>query len=348
MPEFPLFSDDEYPAYGAEALETFTAAIAGGASRDEAGMLMGESSIDRLVGRLADRAQEQGPLIAERRRAGVARVAEAWGDALDAYYTVTLAAAEVGSLCSRRAGEPAASADSVSDALGLLNTRACQTSFEVHALLAAGFPGGAYGRYRTLHELAVTAAVIAEYGRRPEHRDLAKRYLDHTHIEHYQQARAYQKSSRHLGWKPFSDRQMQKLKKEQERCVARYGPKYRQPYGWAEHLLGPDLTFAALEKKANKEVLRYLYVTGNHLVHASAHGLRLTLAPGGEPLSALEAAGPTDLGLAQPAMASLNALLDVTGGLVGHGRCSGELGIMANFLALDELRVRALRLFGQR
>ena len=48
-----------------------------------------------------------------------------------------------------------------------------QTSFEVHALLSAGFPGGAYGRYRTLRELAVIAALISQYGRRPGHADLA-------------------------------------------------------------------------------------------------------------------------------------------------------------------------------
>ena len=29
------------------------------------------------------------------------------------------------------------------------------------------------------------------------------------------------------------------------------------------------------------EVLRFLYVTGSHLIHATAHGLRLTLAPAG-------------------------------------------------------------------
>jgi hypothetical protein len=228
-----------------------------------------------------------------------------------------------------------------------LHARACQTSAEVHALLAAGFPGGAYARYRTLHELAVTAAVIAEHGRTPEHADLADRYLNHTHIEHYQQAQHYQRSSPHLGWQPFSQDTMQALKRERDRLTSRYGRAYADPYGWAAGVIRPPLTFARLEAKANLDVLRYLYITGSHLIHATAHGLRLTLQPreGSEPVAVI--AGPSGTGLAQPAQASLNALLDITGGLVLHGGHPDDSMIPLTFLALHELRIRALRLLDQ-
>lgn len=347
MPEFRLFSDEEEAAYGAEAAEVYMAAVAGGASHEEAARQVADASVGQFTERLADFMQQQGPLIEDRRRGNVARLADTWGAALEAYYTVTMVAAEIGARCSRRSDEPNAADDRVSDALVLLNTRACQTSLEVHALLASGFPGGAYGRFRTLHELAVTAAVIAEYGRKPEHADLAERYLDHTHIEHYQQAQAHQRSTRHLGLQPFSAEIMRDLKREHDRCISRYGATYRKPYGWAAGLIGPHPTFAGLESKANMDVLRYLYVTGSHLVHASAHGLLLTLAPSRAAVSALAAGGPSDSGLAQPAMASLNALLNVTGGLVQHGPCPDDPVTGLNFLALDELRLRALRQFDE-
>jgi len=101
----------------------------------------------------------------------------------------------------------------------------------VHALLAAGLPSGAYARYRTLHELAVTTAVIAEHGRTPEHADLADRYLNHTHIEHYRQAEHYQRSSSHLGWQPFSQDTMRALKRERDHLTSRYGRAYAEPTG---------------------------------------------------------------------------------------------------------------------
>ena len=339
----PLFSDKEIAERGARIAEALSAAIAAGTSQDAVFRQAAEDNVDWFTERLADQMQEKSPLVAARRRADKARLSETWGPALEAYYTVTVAAAELGALCSRRREEAEAPADTVSDALALLHARACQTSFEVHALLGAGFPGGAYGRFRTLHELAVTAAVIAEYGRMPGHADLAERYLDHTHIEHYKQARLYQRSGPHLGWQPHSPKIMRALKREHDRLIARYGREYREDYGWAAGLTGPRPTFARLEAKAHMDVLRYLYVTGSHLVHASAHGLRLTLAPD----SGAVVGGPSDTGLAQPAMASLNALLDVTGGLVVHGRHPDDPSACVNFLGLSELRSRALRLFDE-
>jgi hypothetical protein len=63
----------------------------------------------------------------------------------------------------RLRGDAQTPMDSVSGALALLHVRACQTSREVHALLATGFPGRCLRPVpHTLHELAVTAAVIAK------------------------------------------------------------------------------------------------------------------------------------------------------------------------------------------
>jgi hypothetical protein len=347
VPEFRLFADGEMAARTSEITDTAAAAIAAGVPQEEALKQMTDASADLLIARTTDHMQQQGPLAVARRLAGSERLAGIWGAALDAYYTVTVAAIELGALYSQRRAEAQVPADRVSSALALLHARTCQTSLEVHALLAAGFPGGAYGRYRTLHELAVTTAVIAEHGRTPEHADLADRYLDHTHIEHYQQARHFQRSSSHLGWQPFSRETMRTLKNERDRLITRYGPDYAQPYGWAAGLIRPPLTFERLEAKANMNLLRYFYVTGSHLVHATAHGLRMTLAPAQDGQSAVVIAGPSDAGLCQPARASLNALLDVTGGLVLHGGNPEDLSCMVNFAALGELRNRTLQLFDE-
>jgi hypothetical protein len=139
---------------------------------------------------------------------------------------------------------------------------------------------------------------------------------------------------------------MKKLKKEHDRLLNRYGRAYREDYGWAAGLIQPPLNFARLEAKADMNYLRYLYVTGSHLIHATAHGISLTI-PGlgaGEPLTLT---GPSETNLAQPAEASLNALIAVTGGLVEHGPLPDDPNLHLTFLALHELRIRTTRLLNQ-
>jgi len=344
MPEFAQFPDEELDRKTLAAVNATLAALAAGTPTEEALRQMSEATVDAFVEWTAGRMQQQIPAVAARRRDDEARVTRRWGAALDAYYAVTVAAAEMGALASRDSPTGQGSADSVTRALTLLHARACQTSFEVHALLAAGFPGGAYGRYRTLHELAATAAVIAQYGRQPAHGDLADRYLGHGSIEQFRQVEERQRTGRDLGWQPVPDSAVKELKKHHDALIGRYGPDYGNPYGWAAGLLGRRLSFAGLEAKADMSYLRYLYVTGSHLIHASAYGLGLTVLDR-ESASSDVFIRPSDTGLAQPAEASLNALIDVTGGLVRHGERPDDSPVYLNFLGLHELRRRAVRLF---
>lgn len=347
MPEFAQFPDEELARTAEAAVNAALAALAAGRPTQEVLRQLSEDNIDGFTGWIAGRMQQQIPVAAASRRDAEAQIARRWGAALDAYYAVTVAAAEIGVVASRDTPAGLGSADSVTKALALLHARACQTSFEVHALLAAGFPGGAYGRYRTLHELAVTAAVIARHGREPAHRDLADRYLSHGSIEQYRQAQERQRTGREFGWPPVPGSTMQELKSIHDALIARYGPDYAKPYGWAAGLLGRNPSFARLEARADMTYLRYLYVTGSHLIHASAYGLGLTILDrtSASPDVLIR---PSDTGLAQPAEASLSALIDVTAGLVRHGERPGDSPVLhLNLLGLHELRKRAVRLLYQ-
>jgi Family of unknown function (DUF5677) len=59
-----------------------------------------------------------------------------------------------------------------------LLVRACQVTDEILCLLENGFAGGAMARWRTLHEIAVVAAVILQHSD-----EISKRYLAHQHVE---------------------------------------------------------------------------------------------------------------------------------------------------------------------
>lgn len=139
---------------------------------------------------------------------------------------------------------------------------------------------------------------------------------------------------------------MRTLKNKHDQLIRRYGPDYRADYGWAGGLIQPPVTFASLEAKADMSYLRYLYVTGSHLVHASAHGMMLTV-PGQSDPASLTLTGPSDTGLAQPAQASLSTLMAITGGLITHGPAPDNPDLSITFLALHELRMRTLTLLNK-
>jgi hypothetical protein len=344
MQELRLFSAEELARASAQIADTFGEAHKAGLPADAALRGAGEKFADMVMeraGAVADAMQQQGPAAAQRRSSGEAELAAQWGEALGLYYMATLAAAELGVLSADRHRRAQAHPDSCQAALAWLHARACQTSFEVHALLSAGYPGGAYARLRTLHELAVTAAVIAGYGRQPQHAGLAERYLQHMDIEQYQQAVQYQRSSRELGLRPLTARTVRRLKKTHDDLITRYGVGYRESYGWAEGLISPPLTFAKLEAKADMRCLRYLYTTSSHHIHASAHGLRLT-SPRRDGSALTMLAGPTSTGLAQPAQGALHALVDVTGGLLLHAQLEPGFTELLNLAGLHELRNRAV------
>ena len=184
----------------AEIAAEFVAEFQAGVSQEQAGRQAAEANIDMITAVAAEQMLAKTDAVVADQRVRPALLTQRWGAALDACYMVTKGAAELGAVAAQP--RPQAKFDSVSKALVLLQARACQTSFEVHTLLSAGFPGGAFGRYRTLHELAVIAALLSQYGRRPEHADLADRYLDHAHINQYRQVQHRQRSGRALGWPP--------------------------------------------------------------------------------------------------------------------------------------------------
>jgi Family of unknown function (DUF5677) len=65
----------------------------------------------------------------------------------------------------------------VRESLTLIHSSATVTLYEIRTLLLEGLRGGAAGRWRALHELTVTAALLARGGK-----TIARRYLDHGFV----------------------------------------------------------------------------------------------------------------------------------------------------------------------
>jgi hypothetical protein len=144
---------------------------------------------------------------------------------------------------------------------------------------------GALARSRTLHEIAVTAMVIADYGRRPEHADLAGRFLDHQVVASYKDALVYQENCETLGYEPFSETEMASMEAERDQAVMRYGRLFKERYGWATGLEGSHApSFRDLERLAGVSHLRGHYSWASHEVHSGAKGLALDIHEWGDTL----------------------------------------------------------------
>jgi hypothetical protein len=136
-----------------------------------------------------------------------------------------------------------------------------------------------------LHEIAVTAVVIENYGRRAEHLDLAERFLDHEVVTTYKDAVNYQLNCETLGDEPFSEEEMADMKARRDTAIAKYGPAYNEQYGWAAGLDEQGApSFRDLEKLANLSHLREYYVWSSHEVHSDAKGFFLNEGTWGETL----------------------------------------------------------------
>jgi hypothetical protein len=109
------------------------------------------------------------------RRGFEARLAHRWLDALVLYESVLVASQEMGSEFAQHHRDGAVEEqDLVFEALVRLQARACLTASEILCLLRSGYPFEAHARWRTMHELAVVAGLIARSGR-----EIAERYLLH-------------------------------------------------------------------------------------------------------------------------------------------------------------------------
>ena len=177
-----------------------------------------------------------------------------------------------------------------------LHARACQVVSEIIVLLENGFADGAMARWRTLHEIAVVAEVIAKYGE-----DIAERYVLYQIVESYAAMKAYDRDHAVLNHKPLSKAEKLRIRKGYDAILKRFGSSFGEEYGWAAHHLGIKgngrLNFARLEADVQNERMRSPYKMASYNVHASPKGVYFRLGN----LADIPTAGASNAGLTDPA-----------------------------------------------
>lgn len=264
--------------------------------------------VNKLGGRiLVDKLRERtSAMLAhhdEYRRGFEERLRDYWGDALDRLFEVIVCVEEIGSGLLEEEGE---AADPVFNVLTLNLGRACLTAFEIHALLRAGFPTAAVARCRLLHEISVVCTLVAE------HRsvsDLAERYLLHEVIGNLKDVRSYAKHCATLGYEPLPVDVLPSLEAEAALLVARFGPMFKEEWGWASPLLSGRPTCARLEELAGLDHFQPFVRSGHHSIHAGSRGMSLNILQRGS--TSFNVTGATNWGLVDPGCSALDSLLQV-------------------------------------
>ena len=224
------------------------------------------------------------------------RLRKHWGQSLEFLDLFISLAREAGDEFNKAFRDEAArSNDAVFKALTLLHARACQVASAILVLLRSGYADDAHARWRALHEIAVVALFISETGR-----TVAERYLLHDSVQRYKLAVKHRRHAKAMEEEPITRKELEELKAERDKLVARFGTPFKRDYGWAASALGRKRpTIADIEDSVNLEHWRPYYGMASDNVHTNAHGAYYRLGSSLRPAELL-LAGPSDAGLAEP------------------------------------------------
>ena len=228
-----------------------------------------------------------------------------WGPALDAYIRAVTYASQLGAdLSIELQTELTAEKPNLVNIMIRLHPSACLVAFETWELLAAGYAQGAFARWRTLHEIAVTALFIEEHGE-----DVALRYWMHGGIERKRLLKEHDDA----GLDPIAHQVVEEIHTDQESLKARWGTSFGGPYGWAADALGKkEPRFRDIEASVGVLPIdtRWTYKWASLAVHPQVWGITVNLGFPGQFYGSL--AGPSIFGLDMPANAALISLLQCT------------------------------------
>lgn len=299
-----------------------------------------ERALDEMAPRLAAQLIRETPAEARRHRREhngfQGRLRNYWGHSLDLMLSMIHDYEDLGARFNEEKNRLEPHPRPVTlDALTSTHARACRTALEVYHLLSAGLSSGALARCRTLHELAVTATVLNNYGRHPEHADLAERFILHAEAVKYSEATTYEEHVESLGHEPLDQEDLDAALAARDELRERFGSKFDSENGWAIGIDGGtgQVNFRELEKLSGIDHLRPYYRYTSHQVHADSRGAAFTtVSQGGR---TVKLSGYSNAHLTDPAQLALISLHQVTTATV----LSGDYPAPGDVLTLQALSI---------
>lgn len=235
-----------------------------------------------------------------------------WKKPLDLLELLWTVSEEVGSAFNQ-AERPAAveAKDYQFDALVSLHARALLVSREVLCLLYGGYPDGALSRWRSLHELAVTAVFLER-----QEQEVSLRYLASSPCLAYRAAENLIQYSERARIEPPSQEELDHMKLRCEALEARFGKEIRKDYGWAGPALKiRDPNFSQIEKAVRLDHWRPRYRWASQHTH-SGYRPPLALLGAAEVTEPTHLVGQSNSGFTDPLHMTAISLNQVTSSLL--------------------------------
>lgn len=180
--------------------------------------------------RLDQKVDEELRQFRARRSAYKRKTVRKWGAAFIAYARVATYATHFGNdLGVELHAHLEAEKPHLVNVMARLQASACLVAFEVLALLEVGLAQAALARWRTLHEIAVTALFVQAHGE-----DVALRFWTHGIVERKRLANEHD----HAGLDNLEPTILEEIDEDRDNVLARWGSDFAAPYGWAADTLG--------------------------------------------------------------------------------------------------------------
>ncbi|MCV6598543.1 MAG: DUF5677 domain-containing protein [Mangrovicoccus sp.] len=244
----------------------------------------------------------------------VERVYARWKPSFDCLEMMFSVARELGELHGKAfLEESRGQNDAVMLALANIFPRALLVTREIICLLRGGFPDGALARWRSLHELTVTAMYIAKHGE-----CAAISYFQSFHFAARRAARQMNEHSVRAQVPKFSEDEMKEFDtrcEEAERILGRRIEK--DSLGEWPKITGLN-SFAAIEKDVDMDHWRprYKWASGHTHAHFKPMAKLLGMAEAGHDAHLV---GSSNSGFVDPFSMTAISLSQITGTYLLHG-----------------------------
>lgn len=257
------------------------------------------------------------------------RLEHDWGEAFDRLRMMLTISREIGpEFSSWTHSDNARDTPARYAALVRLHARGCQVADEIICLMANGFADGAFARWRTLHEIAVIATLIAYHDE-----ELAVRYFDHEHVEDKRAMDHFKLHYEALGYEKPSDEEIDVTEQNYRDCLNDHGDGFGAALGWAApHLAKRRVTFIDLEDAVGQISARSYYKLASYNVHASPKGIRHRLGLINQDDVLL--AGRSNVGFFEPAHNTAQSLCQLNATIL---RDRWDLDTITTYLILLDL-----------
>ncbi len=225
-------------------------------------------------------------------------VYEYWGEPLS-FFLMLIDLADETLISNYERTDPLIEDDIQRHVLMMIQAKSHVVMKEIFTLLCHGYPDGAEGRWRTLHELSVISTIISN-----SDIETAQRYIDYECVEVYKNVSYYVE----FNGGQILQTDLKDMSNDYERVVNLYGRSFKNSYGWATKILEKNRpSFKDLEECADLHNVRTDYKLACSNIHAGPHGVYKRLGLNSD--TNLILTGSSFIGIDEPAISAINSFV---------------------------------------